>query len=120
MEILLDKSGTIGSGLILLALFFLAWREGVLQKYIYIERGAWLSTLWHWLGGAARGCLIAAVAFLTLSVWWTLGALFAGGLLYNVFINIYKGHKWWYVGTVALTDKIIRKVLFFINFNDAR
>ncbi len=119
MEAILEQSTTIGSGLILLGLFFLAWREGVLQKYIYIERSSWLSKLWHWLGGAARACLIAAVMVLTLSVWWTLGAVIAGGLLYNVFINIFKGHKWWYVGTVAFTDRMIRKVLFFIDFNNA-
>jgi hypothetical protein len=112
-------STTISSGLILLALFFLAWREGVLQKYIYIEAGTWLSKLWHWLGGAARGCLVAAVAFLTLSPIWTLGAVILAWLVYNGFINIYKGHKWWYVGTVAFTDRMIRKVLFFIDFNKA-
>ncbi len=119
MEAILEQNTTIGSGLILMALFFLAWREGVLQKYIYIERGTWLSKLWHWLGGAARACLIAAVAFLTLSVWWTAGAVVLAWFAYNGFINVYKGHKWWYVGTVAFTDRMIRKVLFFIDFNNA-
>jgi ABC-type Fe3+ transport system permease subunit len=108
---------TITLTLILSGLLLLSWREGVLQRYIYIERTAKLSKLWHRLGGLARACFVAAVAVLSWSIWWVLVAVVVAGLLYNIFINLYKDNRWWYIGTTAATDKLIRKIFWFINFD---
>lgn len=118
MEAIMEQSTIIGGGIVL-TLIMLAIREGMLQKYIYRKmkpaEKRKLSKQWHAVGGIARVLLIALTVVAGWS--WLAAAAVAGSLLYNVAINLYKGHKWWYVGTVALTDRIIRKLFFFINFD---
>jgi len=35
---------------------------------------------------------------------------------YNITINLFRGDKWYYVGTDGI-DRVIRKILFFVNFD---
>ena len=113
MDFIIDKSGIITiAALILLVLF----REGVQQRYMYINQTKRLSTIWHALGFWLRFVLIGLTYVVTVDLWFTGVALILLSVGYNVTINLFKGHRWYYVGTIAWTDRMIRKVLWFVKF----
>jgi hypothetical protein len=79
------------------------------------EEQMW-SKWWH------RG-MLAIRAFIVLMMWVVLYdytitgiVLFATAIEYNITINLINKLKWYYVGTTAATDKLIRKLLPFVKW----
>lgn len=104
-------------------LLLLAFREGIQERYTHIEQDPdkkrKLSKWWHALGGFAR-IMLAGLSWIMWHNWIILAAaLFIISIGYNIVINVYKKHKWWYIGTTADTDKVIRKVFWFVDFDKA-
>lgn len=116
MEFINDKNTTII--VTALVLFLIALREGMMQRYMKIEQAPKLSVQWHAVGGLIRACLVGLVAWLSWPVWWiVLVAVVLAWPVYNAMINLYCEKRWFFVGTTAYTDKIIRKILWFVKFD---
>jgi hypothetical protein len=102
--------------LILIIAFLITIREG-LQHRDRIIPSKTLSKCWHYVGGFMRISLFVLLYFVTHN-WMILSAcaiiMFP---LYNIACSVGRKQKWWYVGNVALTDRMIRKLFFFINFD---
>ena len=83
------------------------------MRQVYIKR--W-SRLWHRLGFAMRLFIWLIVWFVGRD-WLTTSLVIAlTAIEYNVSINLINNLKWYYVGTTAKTDTLIRKYLPFINW----
>jgi len=103
----------------IIAVTILGAVNGVLIKWKNsktIEEEKMWSKWWH------RGMLTIRT-FIILMLWFTLHnyliigtVLFVTAIEYNVTINLINGLKWYYVGTTAATDKLIRKLLPFVKW----
>ena len=99
-------------------LFLVALREGMMQRYMKIEPTQSLSAQWHAVGAMIRAAMVAIIAGQTLPDWLpvTLAVVMAWPV-YNAMINLYCGKRWYYVGTTAWTDRVIRRLFWFVNFD---
>ena len=82
----------------------------------FIDRQRMWSVWWHRCGLAIR-------AFIILLVWLYCHNYSVTGIIlvttsieYNISINLINNLKWYYVGTTAKTDILIRKIFSFVNF----
>lgn len=74
--------------------------------------------VWHRVALGLRLSLWLALWFATERNYWITGIIIvATSIAYPIIINLINGWKWYFVGTTSLTDRIIRKVLFFVNFD---
>jgi hypothetical protein len=74
------------------------------------------SEWWHVVGGLIHILMVGQV--LIIGGWiWGLITFFVVWLIHNIVIAKMMKQKWYYVGKTAKTDILIRKILFFINFD---
>ena len=112
---------------LIVALIAIGAREGLVLRDIrngVSDDDAMLQKWWHRAGAFIRGMIILAVFLaakesLHLSSRWILGgiAFLISSVWYNIAINLIEGDKWYKLGTSADTDRILRKIFFFINFD---
>jgi len=102
-----------------IALFLIAVREGLVIKDMRDNKPSpFESTWWHRIGVAIRGFIILGM-FLILQptgalMWpWMISSFLIAGVWYNIAINLINKLPWYYVGTTASTDKLIRKIYKF-------
>ena len=76
------------------------------------------SKWWHRCGLAIRVFIYMIVFFTTARDYMVTGIiLLADCILFPVIINLINNLKWYYVGTTAKTDILIRKIFSFVNFD---
>jgi len=86
------------------------WKNSTAEK---AER---LSFAWHGVGLVMHVLLVALIAFIG-GWFWAIVAFLLNWLGHNIIIAMIMGQKWFYVGKTAWTDKLIRRILPFINFD---
>jgi hypothetical protein len=86
------------------------WKNSTAEK---AER---LSFAWHGVGLVMHVLLVALIAFIGGWLWAVMG-FFLNWIGHNIIIAVIMGQKWYYVGKTAWFDKMIRKLLPFINFD---
>ncbi|HOI31211.1 MAG: hypothetical protein PHG67_06095 [Bacteroidales bacterium] len=110
-------------GLLFLLIMFILLREGMQEAYMHgnhsAEKRARLSKQWHTIGFWLRLMVIVLVYMVNFNLCAAATAIILLGPGYNITINIYRGHAWYYVGKVAATDKLIRKLFWFVDFDKA-
>jgi len=74
------------------------------------------SKYWHTIAFIVKLPLVA-VAYIESGLIAALVVTFICWIPYNIVIALMMGQKWYYVGKTAWTDKLIRKLLPFINFD---
>jgi hypothetical protein len=75
-----------------------------------------LSIIWHGVGLVIHMVLITLFHLIGGYIWLIIG-FFLNWLGHNIIIALIMGQKWYYVGTTAWTDKLIRRIPPFINFD---
>lgn len=75
-----------------------------------------LSVKWHGVGLVMHIVLVAILYLLGGWIWAIIGFLI-NWLGHNIIIAKMLNQKWYYIGKTAWTDKLIRKLLPFINFD---
>lgn len=108
------KMDKITSMLIVLSLFVIV-REGFQQRdRVAPSDNASLS--WHWFGLLIR-LLIVGLMFQYTYNWYLTGLIaFILSVVYTVSCNVGSKNKLYYLSNRGI-DKLIRKILFFINFD---
>lgn len=95
---------------------FLIAREGF-QMRDKKEPNQGYSTAWHAMGWFMRLFIVGIIFQLTWSIPLTIVMALLLTVGYNISCNIGLKQKWYYVSNKGI-DKIIRKVFFFINFDN--
>ena len=101
----------------ILTVLFAVWNGLVIRwkQAPQVEQPRW-SNLWHGVAAIIHVIIILLCAYLY--KWWGLAVgLFVNWILYNIIIAKFLRQKWYYVGTTSRVDRIIRKLLPFINFD---
>jgi len=83
------------------------------EQYAKSKRLSWV---WHKIGFIIHFLLVVLFAFVGGWIWMLVG-FFLNWIGHNIIIALMMGQKWYFVGTTADTDKLIRKLFPFINFD---
>jgi len=101
--------------IIFFLIFLIVAREGF-QQADWKKHNPAYSDIWHVLGWVMR-FIAFAMLYRTDANWIMLAvSVILMWPIYNIFINIGRGNKWYYVSKKGI-DLLIRKVFFFVNFD---
>lgn len=104
--------------LITLSLLFSVFNGLVIKWKLTADpyKASLYSDWWHVVGAIIHGLMVIQ-AWIIGGYIWAVVIFFVVWLAHNIIIAKMMGQKWYYVGKTAKFDILIRKVLFFINFD---
>ena len=104
-------------GLLVLVIVLFVIREG-LGFWYRREPKSHANFLWHTASWCIRFFLFGIAWRLSHgSIWLSVVIMFIDAPLYRISCNLGLGKPWWWAGTSTLTDKVYRKIFFFLNFD---
>jgi hypothetical protein len=106
-----------------MALILFGTFNGVVIKWHNAEadKKQFWSTWWHRIGLVMRAFILLIVWLISAHSLLIFGIVFVLTTIeYNISINLINDLKWYYVGTTAKTDILIRKIFSFIDFDKNR
>lgn len=101
--------------LLFLIVILIPLREGYQQRD-RVEPSKYTSNIWHGLGLIMRLILILFIYITTKNLIYTTATLFMLTVVYSIACAIGSKQKWYYLSNRGI-DKILRRLLFWIDFN---